>query len=142
MNFFFFSKKKIGTEISFLNFTLTCGTPASYKARVSKFVSKIFGISWVIWNFSPFLNYQLIFLDLKSQLSINHNNNNNGTKQKKAPLILSWNNFSNFSATVWHEIFVGSNFFDFSSDPQKKVASNENYREHFSQKIYSRVNIL
>ena len=104
-----------------MNFTLTGSSPASYKSRVSKFISNIFGISWVIWNFTPFLNYQLIFLDLKSQLSINNNNNNNNrTKQKKAPLILSWNNFGKFSATVWHEIFAASNFFDFSSDPPPK----------------------
>ena len=57
--------------------------------------------------------------------------------KKKAPLILSWNNFGNFSATVWHEIFA-----IFPAIRKKKVASNENYREHFSQKIYSRVNIL
>ena len=38
--------------------------------------------------------------------------------------------------------FCGSNFCDFSSDPQKQVPANKNYYEHFSTKIYSRVNIL
>jgi len=38
---------------------------------------------------------------------------------------------------VWHEIFAGSNFCDFcgfSSDPQKYVPVNKNYRKHFSRK--------
>ena len=36
--------------------------------------------------------------------------------------------------TMWHEIFAGSNFCDFSSDPQKYVPANKNYRKHFSGK--------
>ena len=46
----------------------------------------------------------------------------------------------NRSTTVWHEIFAGSKFCDFcdfcsfSSDPQKEVPANKNYRKHFSCK--------
>ena len=39
--------------------------------------------------------------------------------------------------TRWHEMFAGSNFCDFcsfSSDPQKEVPANKNYRKHFSLK--------
>ena len=35
---------------------------------------------------------------------------------------------------MWHEISAGSNFCDFSSDPQKKVPANKNYRNHFARK--------
>ena len=44
--------------------------------------------------------------------------------------------------TLWHEIFVGSNFCDFSSDAKKEVPADKNYHKHFSCEIYSRVNIL
>ena len=43
----------------------------------------------------------------------------------------------NRSTTVWHKIFAGSKFCDFcsfSSDPQKEVPTNKNYRRHFSCK--------
>ena len=36
----------------------------------------------------------------------------------------------------------GFNFCDFSSDLQKSVPANKNYRKDFSRKIYTRVNIL
>ena len=44
--------------------------------------------------------------------------------------------------TVWHEIFAGSNFCDFSSDPQISVPANKITAKIFPAKIYSRVNIL
>ena len=40
------------------------------------------------------------------------------------------------------EIFAGSNFCDFSSDPKKYVPANKYYHKHFPRKNYSRVNIL
>ena len=39
-----------------------------------------------------------------------------------------------FGLTLLHEIFAGSNFCDFSSDPKNKVPANKYYREHFSRK--------
>ena len=39
--------------------------------------------------------------------------------------------YPNTINTVWHEIFAGSKFYDFFSDPQKQVPANKNYRKHF-----------
>ena len=36
--------------------------------------------------------------------------------------------------TVWHEIFAGSNFCDFSSHPRQKQLANKNFLKHFSRK--------
>ena len=41
-----------------------------------------------------------------------------------------------------HEIFAGSNFCDFSSDPQKKFPQMKITENIFPAKIYSKVNIL
>ena len=35
---------------------------------------------------------------------------------------------------VWHEIFAGSNFCDFSSHPRQKQVANKNFLKHFSRK--------
>ena len=42
--------------------------------------------------------------------------------------------YPNTIKTVWHEIFAGSKFCDFFSDPQKQVPANKNYRKHFFRK--------
>ena len=39
--------------------------------------------------------------------------------------------YPNAINTVWHEIFAGSKFCDFSSDQQKQVPANKNYCKHF-----------
>ena len=46
------------------------------------------------------------------------------------------------SSTVWHEIFVGSNFCDFSREAQNLVPALKITASIFPTKIYSRVNIL
>ena len=47
-----------------------------------------------------------------------------------------------FGLTVWHEIFAGSNFCDFSSDPKNKFPQINITANTFPAKIYSRVNIV
>ena len=47
-----------------------------------------------------------------------------------------------FGLTVWHEIFAGSNFCDFSSDPKNKFPQINITANIFPAKIYSRVNIV
>ena len=70
----------------------------------------------------------IVFLKYRDKLS---------TKQKK---------FRQTRDAVWHEIFAGSNFYDFSSDPQKQSpppTKKKLTKTFLPEKMYSRVlNIL